>query len=57
MMATLISPNTIVALFTHTASSLPIVVSISDKYSPNDGTLIFDGYALLGNIVTVSKAR
>ncbi len=49
------SSNTIVAPITHSSSSLPIVVPIVNKY--NSGVLILDGYVLLGNIVTVSKAR
>ena len=50
------SANTIVAPITHTSSTLPIVVPISDKFDTN-GNLILDGNVLLGNIVTVSKAR
>ena len=50
------SPNTIVAPITHTSSTLDIVVPIvtqNDKY----GNIILDGNVLLGNIVTISKAR
>lgn len=50
------SSNTIVAPITHTSSTLPIVVPISDKLD-SDGNIILDGNVLLGNIVTVSKAR
>jgi mRNA interferase MazF len=50
------SSNTIVAPVTHTKSQLDVVVPISDKYDAN-GKLILDGHVLLGNIVTVSKAR
>lgn len=50
------SSNTIVAPITHTSSKLPIVVSINDK-KDTTGKVILDGNVLLGNIVTVSKAR
>lgn len=50
------SSNTIVAPITHSGSKLPVVVQIADKFNPN-GECILDGYALLGNIVCVSKAR
>jgi len=50
------SPNTIVAPVTHTHSHLDIVVPIEDKFDA-DGNKILDGHVLLGNIVTVSKAR
>lgn len=50
------SSNTIVAPITHTSSKLPIVIPISDKLDDN-GNVILDGNVLLGNIVTVSKAR
>ena len=50
------SPNTIVAPITHSVSKLPIVVPIADKLDV-DGKLLLDGHVLLGNIVTVSKAR
>lgn len=50
------SPNTIVAPITHTTSSLPIVVPITDKLD-DKGNIILDGNVLLGNIVCVSKAR
>lgn len=50
------SPNTIVAPITHSVSKLPIVVPIADKIDVNGGILL-DGHVLLGNIVTVSKAR
>ena len=50
------SSNTIVAPITHTRSRLDVVVPIDNKYDTN-GTLILDGHVLLGNIVTVSKAR
>lgn len=50
------SPNTIVAPITHSASTLPIVVPITDKIN-EDGDIILDGHVLLGNMVTVSKAR
>lgn len=50
------SPNTIVAPITHSESILPTVVPINSQYDSN-GQLILDGYALLGNIMTISKAR
>lgn len=50
------SPNTIVAPITHTESTLDVVVPINTQYDDN-GNIILDGHALLGNIVTVSKAR
>lgn len=50
------SPNTIVAPITHSSSTLPIVVPISDKLD-SAGDIILDGNVLLGNIVCVSKAR
>lgn len=50
------SPNTIVAPITHSASTLPIVVPITDKRDDN-GNIILDGHVLLGNIITISKAR
>jgi len=50
------SPNTIVAPITHTKSTLSTVVPIIPKMDPS-GKVILDGYALLSNIVTVSKAR
>ncbi|MBP8893763.1 MAG: type II toxin-antitoxin system PemK/MazF family toxin [Saprospiraceae bacterium] len=50
------SPNTIVAPITHTASTIPVVVPISDKYD-SAGNVVLDGHVLLGNMVCVSKAR
>ena len=50
------SSNTIVAPITHSNSSLDIVIPISDKFDKS-GNKILDGYVLLGNIATVSKAR
>lgn len=50
------SSNTIVAPITHTHSNLNVVVPIANKYD-QDGQLILDGFALLGNVITVSKAR
>ncbi|MGO1042135.1 type II toxin-antitoxin system PemK/MazF family toxin [Clostridioides difficile] len=50
------SSNTIVAPITHSNSSLPIVVSIENKYDSNDN-LILDGNVLLGDIRCISKAR
>lgn len=50
------SPNVIVAPITHTSSTLPVVISITDKFDAS-GSLILDGNVLLGNIVCVSKAR
>ena len=50
------SGNTIVAPITHTASTLDVVVPIADKQDAY-GTVILDGYVLLGNITCVSKAR
>lgn len=50
------SPNTLVAPITHTTSTLPIVVPITDKID-SSGKVILDGNVLLGNITCVSKAR
>lgn len=50
------SPNTLVAPITHTSSTLPIVVPISDKLD-SSGNVILDGNVLLGNISCISKAR
>lgn len=50
------SPNTIVAPITHSKSTLDVVVPITTQYKP-DGTILLDGHVLLGNIVTISKAR
>ena len=50
------SPNTIVAPITHSSSTLDIVIPIQDKFDINQD-LILDGNVLLGNVVTVSKAR
>lgn len=50
------SPNTIVAPITHTGTKINVVVPIKPQYDQN-GCLILDGNVLLGNIVTVSKAR
>jgi len=50
------SANTIVAPLTHSNSKLDVVVPITDKHD-NNGDLILDGYVLLGNIKTISKAR
>ena len=50
------SPNTIVAPITHSNSNLPVVVPIATQYKP-DGSVLLDGHVLLGNIVTISKAR
>ncbi|SHH74809.1 type II toxin-antitoxin system PemK/MazF family toxin [Desulfosporosinus lacus] len=50
------SPNTIVAPITHTSSTLDVVVPINTRYN-QDGSILLDGNVLLGNIVTVSKAR
>ena len=50
------SPNTIVAPITHTKSTLGTVVQIAPQKDSN-GKVVLDGYALLSNIVTVSKAR
>lgn len=50
------SPNTLVAPITHTTSTLPIVVPITEKRD-SSGKLILDGNVLLGNITCVSKAR
>ncbi|SHH33709.1 type II toxin-antitoxin system PemK/MazF family toxin [Tepidibacter thalassicus] len=51
-----ISPNTIVAPITHTESTLPVVVSIANKYNES-GEIILDGNVLLANMICVSKAR
>lgn len=50
------SPNTIVAPITHSSSALPVVVKIDDKLD-SKGNVLLDGNVLLGNVVTVSKAR
>lgn len=50
------SPNTLVAPITHSSSTLPIVIPITDK-KDSLGRLILDGNVLLGNITCVSKAR
>lgn len=50
------SPNTLVAPITHTTSTLPIVVPITEKRD-SSGKLLLDGNVLLGNITCVSKAR
>ncbi len=50
------SPNTLIAPITHTTSTLPVVVPITDK-KDSSGKLILDGNVLLGNITCVSKAR
>lgn len=50
------SSNTIVAPITHSGSSLPVVVPVADKFD-STGNCILDGYALLGNMVCISKAR
>lgn len=50
------SPNTLVAPITHSSSTLPVVVSIKDKFD-SSGKLILDGNVLLGNITCVGKAR
>lgn len=50
------SPNTIVAPITHTSSIIDTVIPINTRYN-QDGTILLDGNVLLGNIMTVSKAR
>lgn len=50
------SPNTIVAPITHSNSTLDIVVPIETQYKA-DGSTLVEGHVLLGNIVTISKAR
>lgn len=50
------SSNTIVAPISHSASSLPVVVPISDK-SDSKGNIILNGNVLLGNVTCISKAR
>ena len=50
------SPNTIVAPITKSSSTLDIVVPIATQYKA-DGTILLEGHVLLGNIITVSKAR
>ena len=50
------SPNTIVAPITHNNSNLPVVVPIATQHKP-DGSILLEGHVLLGNIVTISKAR
>lgn len=50
------SPNTIVAPITHSNSTLDIVVPIETQFK-DDGSTLLEGHVLLGNIVTISKAR
>jgi mRNA interferase MazF len=50
------SPNTIVAPITHSDSNLKVVVPIATQYK-SDSSILLDGHVLLGNIVTISKAR
>lgn len=50
------SPNTIVAPITHSSSILSVVVPIATQYR-NIKSILLDGNVLLGNIVTISKAR
>ncbi|MHB8158262.1 MAG: type II toxin-antitoxin system PemK/MazF family toxin [Desulfocucumaceae bacterium] len=50
------SPNTIVAPITRTTSTINVVVPIVTQYNSDD-SILFEGNVLLGNIVTVSKAR
>ena len=54
--ANLSSPNTIVAPITKTSSTFDVVVPIATQYKDN-GEILLEGHVLLGNIVTVSKAR
>ncbi|OPY61136.1 MAG: mRNA interferase MazF [Pelotomaculum sp. PtaU1.Bin065] len=50
------SPNTIVAPITHTNSKLDVVILIKTQYD-SMGNILLNGNVLLGNIVTISKAR
>lgn len=50
------SPNTIVAPITRTSSTINVVVPIATQYN-SDGSILLEGNALLGNVVTVCKAR
>jgi len=50
------SPNTIVAPITNTKGIEKVTVDLEDKYD-SDGNIILTGHVLLGNIVTISKAR
>lgn len=50
------SPNTLVAPITHTSSELPVVIPVKERKN-EDGEILLDGHALLGNIVCVSKGR
>jgi len=50
------SGNTIVAPISHSTSTIDVVVPITTITDQN-GSTVLDGAALLGNIVTVSKAR
>ena len=52
----LTSPNTIVAPITRSSSKLPIVVPIADQYDKTKNKIL-EGSVLLGNIITISKAR
>lgn len=54
--ANMSSPNTIVAPITKSSSTLDVVVPIATQYNP-DGSILLEGHVLLGNIVTISKAR
>ncbi|MHB8918727.1 MAG: type II toxin-antitoxin system PemK/MazF family toxin [Desulfocucumaceae bacterium] len=50
------SPNTIVAPITRTTSTINVVVPMATQYK-SDGSILLEGNALLGNVMTVSKAR
>uniref|UniRef100_C5D546 Transcriptional modulator of MazE/toxin, MazF n=1 Tax=Geobacillus sp. (strain WCH70) TaxID=471223 RepID=C5D546_GEOSW len=50
------SPNVIVAPITNSAGEPKVTVPVTTQYN-SDGTILLSGYILLGNIVTVSKAR
>lgn len=50
------SPNVIVAPITHSKAGLDTVVQI-ESYADDHGDIILDGYAILGNIICISKAR
>lgn len=50
------SPIVLVAPISHTSSNNPVVVSFPPKYDTS-GNIILDGYVLVGNMTSVSKAR
>ena len=51
------SPNTIIAPITNSPGTPAVTVEIKNQYNYNNGNDQLTGYILLGNIITVSKAR